>query len=126
MSAIERESLEEVMRNLNKEIKAIKGRTMKGYIRAARLVRRDMDRTPPLIPVGDTGNLRDSWFTQPAYRGTTPILFLGFGAEYAIYVHENYGANFRRPNAGAGFFVAAINRNKERILEILMEETKVK
>lgn len=53
--------VENVMRNLNREIKAIKGRSMAGLIRAAIFIRRDVDNTPPLIPV-NTGNLRASWF----------------------------------------------------------------
>lgn len=51
-----------VMNNLNREIQNIKGASMKGLILSAILIRRDMEDTPPLIPV-DTGNLRASWFT---------------------------------------------------------------
>jgi len=55
------EGMNEVLRNLNKEIKNIEGRTESGMIRAAIQVRRDMEKTPPIIPV-DTSNLRASWF----------------------------------------------------------------
>lgn len=51
-----------VMANLNKEIKAIEGRTVKGMIESAIVIRRDMDKTDPKIPI-DLGNLRASWFT---------------------------------------------------------------
>lgn len=51
-----------VMKNLNKEILKIKGRTLAGLIEASIVIRRDMDKRPPLIPV-DEGNLRASWFT---------------------------------------------------------------
>ena len=50
--------VDDVMKNLNKELKNIKGRSTRGLLEAAYLVRRDME---PLIPV-DTGNLRASWF----------------------------------------------------------------
>lgn len=53
---------EKVMRNLNREIAKIKGRTTAGLIEASIVIRRDMDARPPLIPV-DFGNLRASWFT---------------------------------------------------------------
>lgn len=53
--------LENVLSNLNEEIKKIEKKTIKGLIRATILVRRDMEFTPPLIPV-DLGNLRASWF----------------------------------------------------------------
>jgi hypothetical protein len=59
------EGFEEVMSNLNKEIQAIEGRTLQGLIKAAIIIRRDMDHTPPLIPVL-TGNLRASWFVVSA------------------------------------------------------------
>ena len=52
--------IDNVMRNLNKELKSIKGKTLKGLIIAAAEIRGDMDKTPPKIPV-DTGNLRASW-----------------------------------------------------------------
>lgn len=52
----------EVQANLNKEILAIKNRTMKGLIRAQIIIRRDMELSAPKIPV-DTGNLRSSYFT---------------------------------------------------------------
>lgn len=56
------QGVETVMRNLNKEIAAIKGRTLKGLIRAQIIIRRDMETTAPVIPV-ETGNLRSSYFT---------------------------------------------------------------
>lgn len=56
------EGMEKVLRNLNREISKIEGRTLKGLIRSAILIRRDMEATPPLIP-RDTGNLRASFYT---------------------------------------------------------------
>ena len=54
--------MEKVLRNLNREISKIEGGTLRGLIRSAILIRRDMEATPPLIPV-DTGNLRASFYT---------------------------------------------------------------
>jgi hypothetical protein len=56
---------DEVMKNLNEEIQKIENRSMQGLIKAAIVIRRDMDRTPPLIPI-KTGNLRASWFVVTA------------------------------------------------------------
>jgi hypothetical protein len=58
---------DEVMHNLNTEIEAIKNRSMKGLIKSAIIIRRSMDKTPPLIPV-KTGNLRASWFVVSAKK----------------------------------------------------------
>lgn len=55
--------IDKVMRKLNREIVKIKGKTIAGLIEASIIIRRDMDLRPPKIPVGDTGNLRASWFT---------------------------------------------------------------
>ena len=84
-----------------------------------------MDKKPPLIPV-DTGNLRASWFTEPLEHFRYPAILMGFTAYYAFFVHENYGANFKRPDAGAGFFSAAMKNNKREILEAIAKEAKIK
>lgn len=49
------------IRRLNNEIKNIEGKTLRGLIRAAIIIIRDMEETPPIIPI-DTGNLRASRF----------------------------------------------------------------
>ena len=116
---------DQVVKNLNKAIQEIEGRSMKGLIRAVAFIRYDMDHTQPLIPVGETGNLRSSWISEAIYVKGKPAVICGFGANYAVYVHENIGANFQRPGAGAMFFSAALNRNHKRILEIIREEAKI-
>jgi len=63
--------IQEVMSNLNKEIAKIENGAMSGLIRAAVIVRRDMDSTPPVIPV-ETGNLRSSFFII-TNRGSTKM-----------------------------------------------------
>lgn len=150
------------IRRLNREMKAIEGRTLKGLIRAGIVVIRSMEKTPPLIPI-DTGNLRASMFmvtsegrsvptTATAFSGTGlsqvrqqrqhsttvkaakavaannpagPMVVLGFSAYYAAFVHENIGANFQRPGAGAKFFQAAIRRNEKEMLRIIAEEARI-
>jgi len=58
--------------NLNREISNIKDRTNKGLLIAGADIRRDMEDTPPLIPI-DYGNLRASFFmvTKKTARSTT-------------------------------------------------------
>jgi len=132
-----------VLANLNREILAIQGRSMVGLIEAAILIRNDMDKTSPLIPV-DTGNLRGSWFTNPIREGNKFGLLMGFGANYATFVHEMVDADFTsprvrygpgkgrkriytpRPGAGAKFFEEALKRNKGQILSIIQRNAKIK
>ena len=117
--------LNTVLKNLNKEVKKIKGRSMKGLIRSAAIIRRDMEFTPPLIPV-DTGNLRDSWFTMPFFITGSPALTIGFSAYYAVFVHENIGAHFQRPGAGAKFMEASMKRNAQKVLETIAHEARIR
>lgn len=56
------EGFEDVMNNLNRELKGIKVRSHRGTVLAAAVIRRATETTPPLTPV-DLGNLRASWFT---------------------------------------------------------------
>ena len=151
--------MEKVIKNLHKEIKAIKGRSMKGLILASIIVRRDMEDTSPKVPV-DYGNLRSSWFVvtstgsiesgaSPKFEGPNanelsaahadavssakalarlrnePVLVMGFGANYAIWVHENVGGTFARPGSGAKFFEAALKRNEKQMLEIIRLNAKI-
>jgi len=75
MAQVKLHGFDKVMRNLNKEIEGIKGRSLKGLIRAAILIRRDMEHTSPRIPI-DTGNLRASFYTVTSKgritRGASP------------------------------------------------------
>lgn len=122
----------EVMRNLNTEIRKIEGRTMQGLIGGAAYIRADMDHTQPLIPI-KTNTLRSSWFVTP-YKGAkkTIGLIMGFSANYAVYVHEmmesslGNAINWSRPGSGPKFFEAAIKRNVNVILGIIKATAQIK
>jgi len=95
---------DEVFKNLNAEIKNIKGRTMKGLLKSAIKIRRDMDHTPPVIPV-DYGNLRASWFVVSAKKvESNPPSFKGDNAsnieqQYSAAVGEAVTMTQSNPNA---------------------------
>ena len=55
-----------------------------------------------------------------------PMVILGFSASYATYVHENLGATFQRPGAGAKFLQAAVEKERDNILRVIREEAKIK
>lgn len=126
--------LAEVGKNLNREIEKIKGRTMKGLILSAILIRIDMDKTPPLIPIAvDSGNLRQSWFTSPFYKGNGFGLHIGFSANYALFVHEMIDEegtgskiNWNRPRSGPKFLEQSLKRNQKEILQIIAKHSKIK
>lgn len=124
----------EVKNKLAKEIEAMKNKSMTGMIEAAAFIRRDMEKTPPLIPVM-TGNLRSSWFTSTFSRDRNPLLIMGFSANYALWVHEMMDADFTKPRvrwvngkkktypprkgAGPKFLEACLNRNHDQILRLI-------
>ena len=135
--------LDKVMGNLNREIQAIKGRSMQGLIKAAILIRADMDKTPPLIPI-DTGNLRASWNPGiPIKKGNEIGITIGFSANYAVFVHEMVDADFTsarwrykkgkkrkwytpRAGSGAKFFEYSIKRNEKEVLLIIANNAQIK
>lgn len=138
---------------LRHETGKMKNASLKGLRLAAMHIRKDMEVTPPLIPV-DENNLRSSWFIVSAQGAVVPggkfsgadsgkmqsdhsmvvaqaqaiaatenkpVVVMGFSANYALFVHESIGKTFQRPGAGAQFFAAALNRNKDAILKILSQ-----
>ena len=127
---------DKVLSNLNKEINGMKLRSARGLMESAAFIRRDMEKTPPLIPL-DTGNLRASWFIT-RFRMLKGIgLIMGFSANYALVVHERMeGAPWgdtvvgdvawKRPGSGPKFFEAALKRNHKEILNILQRNTRIK
>jgi len=129
-----------ILSNLNKEIRNIEGRSMKGLIQAAIIIRNDMENTPPLIPV-DTGHLRSSWFTSPLRKDSMIGLLMGFNANYAVFVHEMIGPGkpgwrygpgkgkkrwyIPRPKAGPKFLEASLKRNKDNVLKEIRDNVQI-
>jgi hypothetical protein len=109
--------LNKVMKNLNKEIKKIEGRTQKGVTVAALFIKGEAQKEAPV----DLGNLMNSAFvtspdeldSSPSFKGKeagnmkanhmtevieskgrvkssrNPVAEVGFSAVYAMAVHEN-------------------------------------
>lgn len=118
--------LDTVLRNLNREIRAIEGRSLKGMLLAVAEIRNDIDTTPPLVPVGETGHLRGSWFAEPLNLPIGPAVIFGHSANYAAYVHEMLGAKFQRPGAGPKWLQSHLRRTRERTLRIIAENARVR
>jgi len=73
--SVELIGIEDVLKNINKEFKAMQIRIFSGLIVSAIIVRRSMEETEPLIPI-DLGNLRASWFTVT--RLEAPVVTMAF------------------------------------------------
>lgn len=129
-------NLKQMEVDLNNKLKKIKGGTMVGLLQAASFLRRDMDTTPPLIPI-DTGALRESWFVRQINSNIEHLIKIecGFGdnsVNYALYVHEmtsppySHEINWSRPGSGPKFFEAAIARNINSIIFIVKTNVEIK
>lgn len=72
--------LNKVLKNLNKRVDEIEGKTLKGLVRGALVVMRSVELNPPLTPV-DLGNLRASRFVATSkggiYMGRNPKFVKG-------------------------------------------------
>lgn len=116
----------EILKNLNVAILAITEGSKNGLLDVAKFIRRDMETTPPLIPI-DTNNLRSSWTVIPMPKDAAGNhgLTMGFSAPYALWVHEmvDGNINWQRPESGPKFLQAAINRNYETILQIIADKS---
>ncbi len=177
-----------VVANINREIRRIKGATMRGLIIGAGIIHKDTEKTPPLTPV-DTGNLRSSYFVvtsksivvgkaaltgegttgrfkgENAHRmlndhsstiseaqqvvnaygeaGKRNVLMMGYTAHYALFVHENIGMTEQpgwrygpgpgkkrwfipRPGAGPKWLEASFKRNRDRVIEAVLNSARVR
>lgn len=62
--------LDNVLRNINREIGMIEGRTVGGMVKALAFLRNQTEKTVPKTPL-DLGNLRASWFVSTSH--STPV-----------------------------------------------------
>ena len=113
------EGLDTVLANLNKEIKALGGPKSRGGMRKALLIaRRESVKLTPI----DTGNLRNSAFTEVEEEGGVISGIIGYTAAYAPFVHE-INANYVRGQWK--FLETALAENHQAILAAIAEEVKL-
>jgi len=84
MKRFEVTGINDVVRNLNREIRNIENRTRAGMREAALVVRK---RSQELTPV-DKENLKASAYTTAYNTLWGPAAEIGYTASYAIFVHE--------------------------------------
>jgi hypothetical protein len=110
----------EILRNLNKEIRRIKGVVPAGLRLAALLVKAESQKRTPV----DTGNLRGSHYTRVDKIGSSQhVAEVGVTAEYGIYVHEDL--TVYHPTGEAKFLERAVGAKAPEVLEILRRTAKV-
>lgn len=109
--------LQKILGNLDKEAKKIEGLTMAGLMEAGLKVQRVAQERTPV----DTGNLKNSAYTRK--EGELSVV-VGFGAAYAIFVHEDLEAHHE--TGQAKFLESALRDNRDEIRRILQAKAKIK
>lgn len=126
-------SIEGVMRNINKELEAVRGRTVAGLLQGGLLVQR---RSQKKVPV-EQGNLRATAYTMKALDDPNTVE-VGYGAVYALAIHENMEQKLKGqprpsglgdywgPNGEPKFLESALNESADDIVRIAAKRARVK
>lgn len=119
--------LEQTLKNLNKKVVAIKGVTVDGLLAGGLIVQGDAQRHVPV----EYGVLRQSAYTRKVRGGDSPLVEVGFSAEYAPWVHENLAMAWKGrprrsgkgvywgPQGEARFLANAVERQTDRVVEVV-------
>jgi hypothetical protein len=114
--AVNQNSVDNVLKNLNETIREIEDKSVIGIKRALMFIEKQAVKRTPV----DTGNLRNSFYKKTLkLLGGKPAGEIGNTAEYAIYVHENLESHHRVGEAK--FLENAIIENSDRIVKIIAE-----
>lgn len=119
--------LDLTLKNLNKKILAVKNVTVDGLLAGGLVVQGDAQKHVPV----EHGVLRQSGYTRKVRGGASPIVEVGFTAEYAPWVHENLEMKlagkprpsgkgvYWGPQGEARFLANAVERQTDRVVEIV-------
>jgi hypothetical protein len=115
--------LNNILKNLNKEIRAIEGRTLTGVRKSAIFIQGESQEIVPQR----FGVLINSAFTDSEMTNKGPVARVGYTAKYAPYVHEMPDSNhFTKPGTMAKFLQRPISENHLNILKIIRDNAKIK
>lgn len=122
MATFKLKGLEKVIRNLNKEIDKIKGRTGQGLMAAGLFIQGEAQEVTPV----EKGVLVNSAFVDLDNQPQGPVVRVGFTAEYAAIVHElPADSNFTKPGTGPKFLENTVDTNRDTILKIIKNRAKI-
>jgi len=111
--------LDNVIANLNKEIKKIEGATLKGLLAAGTFIKEESQ----LITPHDKGVLINDAFSQQSGAMSVTI---GYTKKYAPFVHEMPSdTNWTKPGTGNKFLEKAVKNNIPEILAVIQKRAKI-
>lgn len=125
--------LANVLKNLNGQIKGIRGRTQAGLRAGGLIVERESKKRVPI----EYGNLRSSGYSRN-HMSKPLAVEVGFAAVYALWVHENYEmkwagkprksgiGEYWGPHGEAGFLVNSLRDKAQDVVEEIRKRARVK
>lgn len=130
--AVKIKGINEVLKNLSKEISNIEGDTFDGVKAAGLFIKGEAVERAPV----EFGVLRNSAFTQAERRANGSAAKIGFTSKYAPFVHEAPMKLKGQPRAGKGkgvywqggenkFLEKAIKFNVREIVDIIAKRAKI-
>lgn len=115
------EGLESIIRRLKTVAGETAGGVERGLMMGAAEVFREAQR---LVPI-DTGNLKGSGSIRKEGSGFQTDAIISYGANYAIFVHENLEAQHAAPTQ-AKFLEQPARELRPRVVQIIRREAKIK
>lgn len=113
------EGLSKVLNNLNKAIEKKGKATAAGLFAGGLFIQRESQKRVPV----EYGNLRGSAYTRKA-RDNTLAVEIGYGAAYALYVHENMEQKLKGKPRPSGLGVYWGPHGEPKFLENVLKEKK--
>lgn len=133
MTAGDEHGLANVLKNLNREIDAIEGKSTAGLLAGGLMIQGEAQRRVPR----EYGNLVGSAYTRKAQDDPNAVE-VGFTAEYAVWVHENREAKLKGeerpsglgvywgPKGEPGFLANAVSAKMRAVVEMVRAYARVK
>lgn len=116
-------ALKEVTKNLEKILKTVGEVSGESLDNIAKEIKKKSDEYAPL----DKGDLRNSSYTSSEKQGNKYTAEVGYKADHAIYLHENYGTSYANPTTQGTkpkFLESAATEIESDIPRIVAEDIK--
>jgi hypothetical protein len=120
----DKKSKEAFYKRLDRAFANIRTNAKSGLMKGGIAVRA---RGQKVTPVGDTGNLVNSWYGPLVIMKTNSmtLIEIGLTADYAVWVHENITASFRKPGAQAKFLEQPLKAMHRYLMVTLKTEGQI-
>lgn len=126
------EGLDTVLRNLNRQIEGIEGRTTAGLLAGGLIIQGESQKNVPV----EYGNLRASAYTRKTPENPLTVE-VGYTASYAVFIHENMEQKlagdprpsglgvYWGPNGGPKFLERAVDDKSDDVVKAVHAYAKV-